>query len=51
MNLNILLALLEEKGIIDGDEAERLADHLASGIQSTYYKDAQATVKKLLDTK
>lgn len=49
MNLNIILAILEHKGIITEDEANKLADHLQVATQSSYYKDAQAVVKKLLD--
>jgi hypothetical protein len=51
MNHNAILAVLEQKAIITEEEAEKLAEHLADGIQSTHYKDAQATVKKLLDSK
>lgn len=48
MNLNILLAVLEYKELITEEQAEKLADSLATGIQSVHYKDAQALVKKLL---
>lgn len=49
MNLNIILAILEQKGIITEDEANKLADHISIATQSSYYKDAQDAVKKLLD--
>lgn len=51
MNLNILLAILEVKEIITEEEAIKIAEWLSTATQSTYYKDAQAAVKKLLDTK
>lgn len=49
MNLNIILAILEQKGIITEDEANKLADHISIATQSSYYKDAQEVIKKLLD--
>lgn len=51
MNLNVLLAVLEYKEIITEEQAQELAENFASGIQSAHYKDAQATVKKILAEK
>jgi hypothetical protein len=50
VNLNLILALLEAKKVITHEEAEEVSGYLERGIQSSYYKDAQATIKKLLDT-
>lgn len=49
MNHNLILAILEQKGIITEEEANKLADHLQVATQSSYYRDAQEVVKKLLD--
>lgn len=49
MNYNIIFAILEHKGIITEDEAIKLSDHISIATQSSYYKDAQEVVKKLLD--
>lgn len=51
MNQNLLLAILEAKDLITEDQANALAEYLSSGVQSMYYKDAQAAVKKILDKK
>jgi len=51
MNLNALLAVLEYKEIITGEEAQELTEHFANGIQSVHYKDAQEVVKKILADK
>lgn len=51
MNVNLLLAVLEYKEIITEEQAEELADDFAKGIQSAHYKDAQATVKRILADK
>jgi hypothetical protein len=48
VNLNIILALLEHKKVITKDEADEVSGYLERGIQSSYYKDAQAAIKKLL---
>ena len=51
MNPNTILAILEHKAVITSEEAEKLAEHLSSGIQSVHYKDALDKVKKLLEDK
>jgi hypothetical protein len=48
MNLNIIVALLETKGIITHDEAEKLVAYLANSPQPTDYRDAISEVKLLL---
>lgn len=48
MNINLLLAVLEYKEIITEEQAEKLAESFAQGIQSAHYRDAQALVKKIL---
>lgn len=48
MNFNIILAVLEYKGIITEDEAKALVEHLTNATQSSDYRDAQASVKKFL---
>jgi hypothetical protein len=45
MNPNIILAILERKGIITQDEALATAEHVANNPQSTYYGDAQEAVR------
>jgi hypothetical protein len=51
MNPNVLLAVLQHKAVISAEEAEKLAEHLKSGIQSVEYKDEYERVKKLLKWK
>lgn len=50
MNINILLGILEVKGIVSHDEAVRVAEHVANAPQSTYYQDGLDAVITLLDT-
>lgn len=49
MNMNLLIAVLEAKGIISHDEAMRLVENLNNAPQATFYTDALATVKRLTD--
>lgn len=51
MNFNVLLAILEKKGIITNDEAYKIADYLQTATQSTFYKDAELAIDKLLKSK
>lgn len=51
MNQNMLIAVLQAKGIINEDEAYKLVDFLSNSPVPSYYKDAQAAVKKLLAKK
>lgn len=48
MNFNIILAVLEYKGILTEDEAKALVEHLTNATQSSDYRDAQASIKKFL---
>lgn len=45
---NWILAVLELKGVITNDEAQKLAAGFANGTQSAYYKDALHDIKQLL---
>lgn len=48
MNPNTILALLERKGVITRDEAQKVSDHIAQSPQSTYYPDAFDAVTELI---
>lgn len=44
-----LLAILEVKGIVTSEEAERLADNFANAPQPSRYNEALQVVRKLTD--
>lgn len=48
--MNLILAVLEVKGIISNEEAEKLAEYASHAPQSYRYKDMLAEVKQLTDT-
>lgn len=48
MNPNIILAILERKGIITKDEALAAAEHVANSPQSTYYDDARHSIEEFI---
>lgn len=48
--MNLILAVLEVKGIISHEEAEKLAEYSSHAPQSSRYKDMLEAVKKLTDT-
>lgn len=49
MNHNVILTVLELKGLITREEAELLADFIANSPQPTYYSDAFETIKNIID--
>lgn len=48
MNPNVILAVLQRKGIITETEAQAVSDYVATSPQSLYYPDAYRSIEELI---